>query len=255
MSRESLMLTQGPFTMTFPRDATFFGLVRRGPSRWASLGLLAATSVASLTTSRNASAVEAAIGAPVAYDAFDRNRDAPPNESPTYYSDGVYGRFDGELSLVPSLGMQHAAAGWFTQVGVAGFYLSTVGVIFRTSEGRWSPVSPRADFNVSSLALALRPLFLLRWTQDWEKGPSFLDLTIDSLTLSVGSYWAQQHSLELQRYGLETELSFGFPLLGKAHGPWLTASVVNRVPKVTHAGSRFDFAYGFRFEWSFSLGN
>jgi hypothetical protein len=192
---------------------------------------------------------------PLAFDALDRRRDAPSNEEPYYRSDGVYGRFDGELALVPAVGMQWTASGWFTQLGMSAFYLNTIGIAFRHADGRWSPISPRADFSVTTLSLALRPLFLLRWSQDLEKGPSFLDLMIDSLTLHVGSYWSHQHSVDKQRYGLETELAFGFPILGRAHGPWLTASAANRWPKVTNAGNGVDMAFGLRFEWSFSLGN
>lgn len=192
---------------------------------------------------------------PLAFDALDRDRDAPANEDSNYYSDGVYGRFDGELSLVPSLGVQRSEAGGFTQIGLSAFYLSTVGVTFRTAEGSLSPWSPRANFNVSTLSLAVRPLFLLRWSQDWEKGPSFLDLTIDSLTLSLGGYWAAQRSDGTQHRGFESELSLGFPILGEAHGPWLTLSVANRLPRVTHANRSVDMIYGVRLEWSFSLGS
>ncbi len=200
-----------------------------------------------------AAPIEAAL--PLSFDAFDRRRDAPANEEPNYRSDGVYGRFDGELSLVPAVGLEWTASGWFTQLGLSAFYLNTVGVTFHHADGRWSPIAPRADFSVTTLSAGFRPLFLLRWTQDLEKGPSYLDLMIDSLTLHVGSYWSQQHSVDRQRYGLETELSFGFPILGRAHGPWLTASAVNRWPKVTNADNRIDMAFGLRFEWSFSLGN
>lgn len=192
---------------------------------------------------------------PWAFDALDRDRDAPANEDSNYYSDGVYGRFDGELSLVPSVGVQRAEAGGFMQFGLSAFYLSTVGVTFRTAEGSLSPWSPRANFNVSTLSLAIRPLFLLRWSRDLEKGPSFLDLTIDSLTLSLGGYWAAQRNDDSQRRGFESELSLGFPILGKAHGPWVTLSVANRLPRVTHANRSVDIIYGLRLEWSFSLGS
>jgi hypothetical protein len=216
------------------------------------VGLL--TILSGICVSTRARADGIASSMPLAFDAFDRRRDAPINEEPNYRSDGVYGRFDGEISLVPSVGMQWAGAGWFTQFGISSFYLNTIGVAFRSADGHWSPITRRADFNVSTLALAIRPLFLLRWSQDWEKGPSFLDLTLDSLTLSVGSYWSQQHSVDKQHMGLETELSFGIPLLAKAHGPWLTPSVVNRLPKVTSAQHSVDMTYGLRLEWAFSLG-
>jgi len=200
-------------------------------------------------------ATEIKWSSPVAFDAFDRRRDAPVNEEPNYRSDGVYGRFDGELSLMPDVGIDWTEAGWSTRLGIAAYYLNTVGIRFHSADGRWSPVSPRADFNVSVLALACRPLFLLRWAQDWEKGPTFLDLTLDSLTLSVGSFWSRQHSTATLHYGVETELSMGFPLIGRAHGPWLTASVANRLPRVTNGSKNVDMVYGLGFGWDISLGN
>jgi hypothetical protein len=234
----------------------FGWLVRRSHG---SKALAALTSSIAITSgvgiTRRAAATEVSMISPVVFDAFDRRRDAPVNEEPNYRSDGVYGRFDGEISLIPSVGVQWAPAGWFTQLGLSAYYLSTIGVAFRSADGSWFPTTPRADFNVSTLSLVLRPLFLLRWTRDMEKGPGLLDLTIDSVTLGVGSYWSQQHSVDIQHYGLETELSFGVPLLAKAHGPWLTASAVNRWPNVTSAHKRVDMAFGARFEWSFSLGN
>ncbi|HEY5960872.1 MAG TPA: hypothetical protein VIV60_30160 [Polyangiaceae bacterium] len=205
--------------------------------------------------SRLALADEGGLISPTVFDAFDRQRDAPPNEEANYRSDGVYGRFDGEISLVPMLGTQWTQAGWLTQLGVSAYYLNTIGVAFRSSDGSWSPIKPRADVNVSSLSLALRPLFLLRWTQDLEHGPKFLDLTLDSLTLKVGSYWSQQHSADVQHVGVETEISFGLPILAKANGPWITWSVLSRWPKVTHADHPIDIALGVALEWSFSLGN
>lgn len=215
--------------------------------------IVAATLLA--VTTRTAHAAELFPLTPLSFDAFDRDRDAPANEESNYRSDGVYGRFDGEISLVPFVGMQTTNAGWMTQFGISAYYFSTVGVTFRNAEGRWSPWSPRADFNVSTLSLSARPLFLLRWSQDLEKGPSFLDLTLDSLTLSIGGYWSSEHSTTRQHYGFESELSLGFPLLAKAHGPWLTLSLANRVPRVTIKDSTLDMIYGVRFEWSFSLGN
>lgn len=206
-------------------------------------------------TARTAHSAELLPVGPMTFDAFDRDRDAPANEESNYRSDGVYGRFDGEISIVPFVGVQTTRAGWMTQLGISAYYLSTVGVTFRSAEGRWAPWSPRADFNVSTLSLAARPLFLLRWSQDWEKGPSFLDLTLDSLTLSIGGYWSSEHGTKAQHQGFESELSLGFPLLAKAHGPWLTLSLGNRLPRVTSKDSTLDMIYGLRFEWSFSLGN
>lgn len=211
--------------------------------------------VCSASVTRTARGDDLEFSSPLAFDALDRRRDAPINEEPNYRSDGVYGRFDGEISLVPTVGLAWAQAGWFTQFGVAAYYLNTVGVVFHYADGSWSPISRRADFNVSTLSLACRPLFLIRWSNDWERGPSLLDLTLDSLTLSVGSFWSRQQSTDNQHYGLETELSLGFPLIARAHGPWLTWSVANRLPIVTNGTSSIDLVYGARLEWDFSLGN
>jgi hypothetical protein len=218
-------------------------------------GIALGTALFILTLAEPARAQSVTSATPLAFDAFDRDRDAPAIEDANYHSDGVYGRFDGEISLVPFVGVQRTEAGGFAQLGISAFYLSTVGVTLRSSEGSLSPWSPRANFNVSTLSLAVRPLFLLRWSRDWEKGPSFLDLTIDSLTLSLGGYWAAQRSDGTQHRGFESELSLGFPILGRAHGPWLTVSVANRLPRVTHTSGSVDMIYGLRLEWSFSLGN
>ena len=40
-----------------------------------------------------------------------------------------------------------------------------------------------------TVGIDLRPLFLMRWSKDNEQGPAWLDLTIDSLTLSVGAQY------------------------------------------------------------------
>lgn len=247
-----------------PRSRQALGLCRRNYGRQQRRGRLRvglALGLALLVSTPALSAADLDTWSPVgtvtpaAFDAFDRGRDAPSNEDPYYRSDGVYGRFDGELFLAPSLGTQWTASGWFTQLGLSAFYLNTVGVSFRYADGRWAAFAPRSDFSVSTLSLSLRPLFLIRWSKDWERGPSFLDLAIDSLTLSVGSYWSLQHGADLQKAGLETELSLGFPILGRAQGPWLTASAANRWPKVTNDGKSLDMAYGLRFEWAFSLSN
>jgi hypothetical protein len=217
------------------------------PGALAALVLIAESAFCSVA---NATATTAE---PLAFDALDRRRDSPPNEEPYYRSDGVYGRLDGELTFAPSLGMQWTRAGWMTGFGLSAFYFHTIGIDFHMALGNASPVKPRADFTLSTLSLALRPLFLLRWSRDWEKGPGFLDLTIDSLTLYGGGYWSTQHSTDMTRSGFESGLSLGFPVIGQAHGPWLTLSFANRLPAVTAAAKSVDLVYGLRFEWALSL--
>lgn len=188
------------------------------------------------------------------FDAFDRDRDATASERATSKTDGVYGRFDGELSLVPFVGGAYTYAGALTELGLSAYYFQTVGIQMKYADGRLMPFSGSAPFSVSTVSLAFRPLFLLRWSKDWERGPSFLDLTLDSLTLKLGGYWAENLDTEVNKRGLETELSFGVPLLAVAHGPWLSFAGAHRIPKVTHANHAIDLSASARLEWSFSLG-
>jgi hypothetical protein len=190
----------------------------------------------------------------VAFDAFDRDRDANPSEKAASRTDGVYGRFDGDLSLEPFVGASFTYDGMLTDLGVSAYYFHTVGFSAQYADGRLFPTSARSDFNVTSLSLALRPLFLLRWSKDLEQGPSWLDLTIDSLTVSVGGYWAEDNQSDESQRGLEAELSLGFPLLAVADGPWIGLVASERFPRVTDDGHKLDLTFGLRLSWAFSLG-
>lgn len=188
------------------------------------------------------------------FDAFDRDRDANASERATSKTDGVYGRFDGELTLQPFIGGAYTYAGALTELGLSAYYYQTVGLQVKYADGRLVPFSGSAPFSVSTVSLALRPLFLLRWSKNWEQGPSILDLTIDSVTLKVGGFWAENLNTEVNKRGLETELSFGVPLLAEAHGPWLSFALAHRIPKATHDNHSVDISASARLEWSFSLG-
>ncbi len=77
----------------------------------------------------------------------------------------------------------------------------------------------------------LRPLFVPRWAKGYETGPDFLDLTLDSLSLSVGGYWSEHASRSPDsNKGFDAELGFGLPLLVTAGGPWLETRGVLRYP-------------------------
>ncbi|HEX6764174.1 MAG TPA: hypothetical protein VF103_01825, partial [Polyangiaceae bacterium] len=74
------------------------------------------------------------------------------------------------------------------------------------------------------LGVDLRPLFLPRWTQDWERGPAFWDLTLDSLSLGLGASFDQTNGESFgKRHAFEASLGFGVPLAGRGPGPWLEA--------------------------------
>lgn len=189
-----------------------------------------------------------------AFDAFDRDRDANPQEKSTIQNDGVYGRFNGSIMLAPFVGGTWTHDGMLTDLGVNAYYFNTVGMSAKYADGRLFVGSGRSEYNTTTLSLSLRPLFLLRWSKDLEQGPSWLDLTIDSLTLSVGGYWAHNNTNETSQRGLETELSVAFPLLLVAEGPWLGLAAAQRYPGVTDDGHKLDLSIGLRLSWAFSLG-
>jgi hypothetical protein len=221
----------------------------RGPNlaKWFMVGTL-------LLVSPQAFAESLRLPTAFGFDGFDRERDANANDKAPSKTDGVYGRFDGPLSLQPFIGGAYTFAGPVTELGVAVYFLHTVGVQGKYVDGRLMPLSGRAPLSISTVSLALRPLFLLRWSKNLEQGPSLLDLTVDSLTLKIGGFWAEfEHDPDSKR-GFESELSLGVPLLAKADGPWLTFAVVDRLPKVAHEGRSVDLSLSARFEWSFSLG-
>jgi len=230
-----------------------FGFGRRGHASRAlySLGVACAVTV---TLPAHAELTSTPLPHNFAFDAFDRQRDAPPSERASSREDGVYGRFDGEVSLVPFVGATWTQAGMLTELGLAGYYFNTVGIQAKYADGRAFPAGKKAPFSISTVSLALRPLFLLRWSKNLEQGPSWLDLTLDSLTLKAGGYWAQNQNTDESTRGFATELSFGVPLLAKANGPWLGLVAENRLPAVTHGSHSVDLAAGARFEWAFSLG-
>jgi hypothetical protein len=205
------------------------------------------------TTYGDTSGADTALPTAFTFDAFDRDRDAPPQEKAPRRSDGVYGRFDGQVSFVPSVGMAWTQAGFMTELGISGYYFHTVGIQAKYADGKLSPFSRNAPFSIGTVSLALRPLFLYRWQRDLEQGPTWLDLTIDSLTLKVGGYWATQHETDDQKRGLETELSFGVPLFLQVDGPYVGAAFSHRYPRVTHDDGSLDVALSLRFEWSFSF--
>src|SRR5690606_27948476 len=94
--------------------------------------------------------------------------------------DGVYGRFDGDLSLAVGLGgeLGFDPASPRLLGTLALRYYSLVGLYAGYRESL-RDVDPQA--RGLSVGLLLEPLFLLRWTRAATTGSPFWDLTIDSL--------------------------------------------------------------------------
>ncbi len=144
--------------------------------------------------------------------------------------DGAYGRFEGDLDLGLAAGAnlsltsEDVGAGarvnalWYSS---AGPYLSYAE---RVRGGRES--NRRAGFG-----LELRPLFLPRWALDLERGPAFVDLVIDSLSLGVGAFVATPREGAFgDRHGVELGAGMGVPLLAEAPGPWLELRALLDLP-------------------------
>jgi hypothetical protein len=141
--------------------------------------------------------------------------------------DGVYGRFDGSLALAASAGAELEAGEPRGAFKISGHYMWTAGAY-----ARYSDAFGHADerpARVASLGVDLRPLFLPRFARNYEQGPALLDLTLDSLSLSAGAYFAQPRDRDFgDERGFEAGLGFGIPLFGEARGPWLEARAERR---------------------------
>ena len=142
--------------------------------------------------------------------------------------DGVYDRFDGDLDLGLALGAELGSAGRAAPtVRASAHYFSIAGAYV---EGRVRAGHDSAP-PLFGLGIDLRPLFVPRWAKGFETGPSFFDLALDSLSLSLGAFWAERaaHALNASR-GLEAALGFGLPLFASAGGPWLETRGLLRYP-------------------------
>jgi hypothetical protein len=152
---------------------------------------------------------------------------------PEPISDGVYGRFDGDLELALGAGLELDEAGSRGALRLALHYFSMLGL----SSGFAERVRGAGSERVVSIGVDLRPAFIPRWTKDMQQGPGVLDLLIDSISLGVGAFWAQPGGGTLgDARGFELSGGLGAPLFGRASGPWLEARALGRWPE-QHASS------------------
>lgn len=141
--------------------------------------------------------------------------------------DGVYDRFDGDLDLGLALGAEFGSGRVAPVLRGTAHYFSVAGV-YALGRVRAGNDSARSLLGVG---VDLRPLFLPRWAKGFETGPAFFDLTLDSLSLSLGAFWAASlpRGPDAAR-GFEAALGFGVPLFSTAGGPWLEARGALRYP-------------------------
>jgi hypothetical protein len=176
---------------------------------------------------------------------------APAALASTKESDGVYGRWDGDLGVEPGLGAMYSGGTGLPKVDFAVSYLSTLGLRLHHADSKLSFGAQAHDRSDTGLDFELRPLFLARWTQGMETGPAVLDLTLDSFMLGLGVFWENDRSTTYLRRGAELITGFGVPLFASNNGPWLRATAALRLTEgssfTTHA------AYALVLGWNFSV--
>lgn len=141
--------------------------------------------------------------------------------------DGVYGRLAGDFDVSLRVGAEYEEA-FAPALGASLYYFWTLGIfvdhVFDTSQSTQR----------TALGVELRPLFLPRWDDDLQRGPAFLDLTLDSLFLGVGAQLPHEGTADP---GPQLSLGFGLPVLAQASGPWLEFKGVYRFPSQPENGA------------------
>jgi hypothetical protein len=152
--------------------------------------------------------------------------------------DGAYGRLDGDVLFIGSLGPGIEAGGVFFETHVALLYLQSVGPYVRYTEG-FGQDELRIQRSVG-LGFEGRPLFLARYALDLEKGPPHLDLFADSFALIAGLFWSapgpvpgiprrERGELQLEP-GLELGVGLEVPILPTGNGPFVGVQALARFP-------------------------
>jgi hypothetical protein len=142
--------------------------------------------------------------------------------SPTAHAEphqAAHGRFQGDVDLSASLGAEIAKGGPGVAAQARLFYLGSAGVYLAYADGLGSKRPVRRSI---AFGIGVRPLFLPRWGSDLERGPRWLDLTVDSIALDLGLFLAEREQGDwASAPGLEAGLGAEIPLVGRAAGPWI----------------------------------
>lgn len=174
-------------------------------------------------------------------------RSVNPNR-PLASGNGVYGRFDGDLDASLGAGAyvdvsEDGAASLTARAAALWFF--TAGPYVAYAEGLSDEADPERRLG---LGLDLRPLFLLRWNQDWQKGPALLDLTLDSLSLGLGLSLDEPRGRGFgARRAFEASLGAGVPLFAEAPGPWLEARAAVAWPNLGERSVTLALMLGWHF--------
>ncbi|HLV66160.1 MAG TPA: hypothetical protein VKY73_10120 [Polyangiaceae bacterium] len=158
-----------------------------------------------------------------------------PRDAPAH--DGVYGRFQGDLFVTLGAGVDLGGGARVGGIARALFFHSAgLALGYATALG---------DADVERLGfvgIELRPLFLPRFALNLETNGPLVDLTLDSVAIGVGAFFAEeQGDASRTRAGVEATLGFGVPLFAEARGPWLEARSALRPALHGPAGQVFVF--------------
>jgi hypothetical protein len=132
-------------------------------------------------------------------------------------SDGAYGRLDGDMTFV--LGASGAVVRDSVLLGpeMRLRYLDVAGAAVVYEEA-----VVRGELRRAFLAgVELRPFFPIRFLKAKQTGRDFFDLTLDSLSLDVGTWLPQRLGAAAGRFGMYTGLAIELPLFARATGLWL----------------------------------
>lgn len=154
-------------------------------------------------------------------------RPASAHWPPPPESDGVYGRLGGNTDASLKLGGLISHSRLSASVGASAHYYSLLGITGDYSESFEEDAEQRRSFSVGT---ELRPLFLPRWLLGKERGPAWLDLTLDSVCVGLGAYFGQVAAPEEDTRGVWMSLGLGVPVIGRASGPWLELRAQRRWP-------------------------
>lgn len=161
-------------------------------------------------------------------------------------SDGVYGRLEGDVMLSATALAELAEGGVAPGARLAAHYFWMVGL----TAGYVRPVASDVPRHVLSAGVDLRPTFLPRWAMDLQRGPSTLDLWLDSISLGVAANWAQPPDEDFgDSLALELSAGFGVPLMGSAEGLWLDARGLLRTPDWGTSGWAAQLGIGWHGAW------
>ena len=161
-------------------------------------------------------------------------RPAAAGWPPPPQSDGVYGRLDGDTDLSLKLGGQLGQGGWAGSVGLSAHYYSILGITADYCDSLDAESKYARSFSAGP---EIRPLFLPRFALGLERGPAWLDLVLDSVSLGFGAYFSEARSAGGDTQGVWFSAGLGLPLLGHAAGPWIEARALRRLADLGPSGS------------------